>query len=347
MGLFSRLFSKSSDDFLAKGDEYFSTQRYFDARCQYEDGLQFHLSKSGGSDTDSVSALFSAKIAQSNAEMAALNISEAEYAISRGAGAKATEHLELALTLTTDAKLRQKAQQMLKSVDAQGGEVPVEAAETSAGHCQSCSSSAPSHQTQSSDEAGDLSNHDYYHLLIRQLPEEVYERYAVLDDDFAEMYLAASRDDHLHALNLLDNLKQKPDRDIFCYEKGMILHRVGRVAESEKFLRESCSSNPHNPLPKIGLVLLLIEAQRPLEAVDILDIMITDGILPEQAVLLRGDVALMLGDLPGAIDRFGSLLQTPYAKPAAEKLHEILIYTGRKEEAAAVFKKYLGGCSKH
>jgi predicted negative regulator of RcsB-dependent stress response len=84
-----------------------------------------------------------------------------------------------------------------------------------------------------------------------------------------------------------------------------------------------------NPLPRIGLALLLIDGHRMDEAAEFLDNMISDGILTEQAIILRGDVCLMCGDYSGAIDRFASLLATPYARPAAEKLHEVLLLSDR------------------
>jgi predicted negative regulator of RcsB-dependent stress response len=127
----------------------------------------------------------------------------------------------------------------------------------------------------------------------------------------------------------------------------MILHRLGRIADAEVSLREASGCNPVNPLPRIGLALLLIDGHRMDEAAGLLDNMISDGILTEQALMLRGDVCLISGDYSGAIDRFASLLATPYARPAAEKLHEVLLLSDRKQDAAVVYKKYLGGCSKH
>lgn len=347
MGFFSRIFSRSADDFMARGDELLAAERYYEARSQFEDGLQFHLAKAGGTDSDPVAAVFSARIAQSNTALAALNISEAEFATGRGARAKAVEHLELALSLTSDAILRQKAERMLSAVATETVDNRPAVAESSHGHCQSCSSAEPVKQTRGLDDGMDMSPHDYYHLLIRQLPEEVYERYAGMGDDFASMYLEASRDAHESALVLLERWNPGNDRDIYCYEKGMILHRLGRVVDAETWLREATGCNPANPLPRIGLALLLIDGHRLDEAADVLEIMMSDGILREQALMLRGDVCLMSGDYSGAIDRFCSLLDTPYARPAAEKLHEVLLRSDRKQDAAVVYKKYLGGCSKH
>jgi tetratricopeptide (TPR) repeat protein len=158
------------------------------------------------------------------------------------------------------------------------------------------------------------------------------------------MYLAASRDDHEKALVLLNEWYKGIDADIYMYEKGMILYRLGRVTESESCFRDAILQNAANPLPRLSLALLLIDGQRLDEAGLLLDVMIADDLLPGQAHMLRGDVALLGGDLEGALNRFAMLLTTPFARQAAEKLYEILLQSGRDQEAAAVFKKYLGGC---
>src|ERR1039457_4159913 len=121
MGFLSKLFSKSSEKFMARGDELLADQRFFEARGQYEDGLQFHLSK-GGEDSDSIAAAFASKIAESNTALAGLNINEAEFAIGRGATDKAIEHLELALTQTADRALRLKAEKLLSDLEKEIGE---------------------------------------------------------------------------------------------------------------------------------------------------------------------------------------------------------------------------------
>ena len=48
MGFISRLFSKSTDGFLKKGDSLFERQRFFEARRLYENGLQSLTGKGNG-----------------------------------------------------------------------------------------------------------------------------------------------------------------------------------------------------------------------------------------------------------------------------------------------------------
>ena len=158
------------------------------------------------------------------------------------------------------------------------------------------------------------------------------------------MFIAASRDSHKEALDLLEKWFDGSHRDIYCYEKGKLLHRLGRISESEKFLRESISENSRNPLPYLGLALLLVDDHRLDEAGRQLDAMIAGEIFTGQALMMRGEVFQLAGEADAAIGLYGKLLETSLARAAAEKLHELLLECNRQPEAAHIFKRYLGKC---
>ena len=69
--------------------------------------------------------------------------------------------------------------------------------------------------------------------------------------------------------------------------------------------------------------------------------MIAEHIMPEQALLLRADILEAVGDREGAVNQCLELLQTPYARAAAEKLYVNLMEIGRPDDATVIFKKYL------
>ena len=66
--------------------------------------------------------------------------------------------------------------------------------------------------------------------------------------------------------------------------------------------------------------------------------------MAEQAMLMRGEILELVGNLDEAVDQYSSLLTTPYARSAAEKLHDVLIKLDRHSDAALVFKQFLGKC---
>jgi tetratricopeptide (TPR) repeat protein len=338
MGFFSKIFSRGPEDHLAKGDGYFAAHSYYEARAAFEAGLQ---SCRGDDACADIAQKLESRIRETACAMAQLNLQEAEHAIRQGILEKALEHLELAKTLTDDAVIREKADRLLADLGEKTNDTEELAPPPS---CSSCSGHSPDTHVTASETDADLPLLEHYDLLIHQLPEEMQERYSSLGEDFACMFVAASRDGHQEALDLLEQWFNGSDRDIYCYEKGKILHRLGRVSEAESCLRAAISENSRNPLPHLGLALLLLEENRIEEAARHLDSMISDNIFAGQALMMRGEVFTLAGDTEAALQLYGKLLDTPLARAAAEKLHELLLETGRQPEAAHIYKRYLGKC---
>lgn len=342
MGFFKRLFARGPEDYLAKGDGYFAAHSFYEARTAFEAGLEACRGTNG---QDGMVQKLEARICDTKRAMAELNMQEAEHALRCGAIDKAAEHLELAKTLTDDARIREKADQLLAGIKEETNATEIIAPAAAAhGSCSSCSGGTCNESEAVPETDAELPVLEHYDLLIHQLPEEMYGLYSSLGEKFACMFIAASQDSHQEALDLLEGWFDGSHRDIYCYEKGKILHRLGRIGEAEACLRESIRENAHNPLPQLGLALLLIDDRRIAEAAAQLDSMISADIFTGQAMMMRGEIYQHVGDTEAAIQMFGRLLDTPLARAAAEKLHGLLLECDRKPEAAHIFKRYLGKC---
>jgi tetratricopeptide (TPR) repeat protein len=338
MNFLKKLFVRNPEDCVAKGDKLFAAGSFFEARLAYEEGLNCCQAEAT---CENVKSSITEKIENANRGLANLNIDEAQHSLSRGAIEKAIEHLELAKSLTRDAGVREKAELVLAGIV----EKPNDKAElASHSSCSSCSHISADPHAAVVDANNELEPMEHYQLLIHQLPEEMYEQYSELGEDFAYMFIAASQDQHNEALELLEKWHNGSHRDIYCYEKGKLLHRLGRVSESETCMLESIRENPVNPLPHLGLALLYIEENRLDEAARQIDSMIQSDIFTGQALMMRGEVFELSGDFEGAIRLYGGLLETPLARSAAEKLHGILMASNRQAEAAHIFKRYMGKC---
>ena len=338
MSFFKKMFARGPEDYLSKGNGYFAAHSYYEARTTFEAGLQSCQGKTG---QDDIAKQLEDRICETKRAMAELNIDEAEHALRRGAIDKAVEHLELAKSLTDDVKLHEKADHLLTGLEIISDNTEVLATTST---CSSCSNDFIDVHEASLEADMELPLLEHYDLLVHQLPEEMYERYSSFGEEFANMFIAASRDNHQEALDLLEKWFDGSHRDIYCYEKGKILHRLGRVSESEAYLRKSISENSHNPLPYLGLALLLIDDNRLDEAGQLLDTMIAGEIFTGQALMMKGEVFQLAGDNDAAIGLYGKLLDTPLARAAAEKLHELLLECGRQPEAAHIYKQYLRNC---
>ncbi|KAB0669845.1 hypothetical protein F6V30_13710 [Oryzomonas sagensis] len=341
MNILKKLFSKNPADLMARGDRLLMERHYFEARCAYEDARRLLSGSNGVQGVEGLSAVCEERIGSANRALAELNIGEAESALGRGLPDKALEHLGLAKSLTDDAVLREKAEGLVAlccgSDDEQKETVSVSG-------CSSCSSCAPEDLVTDDSSDVNMSQMEYYDLLIQQLPREMYSRYSDLGEEFASMYVIASGNRHGDALELLEAWYTGSDRDIYCYEKGMILFRLGHVDAAETNFRDAIGANAANSLAHLGLALLLIEGRRLHEAGQQLEVMMSAGILAEQSHLLRADVHVLAGDTDRAIDMYSGLLTTPSARMAAERLRDVLVQCGRSNDAAYIVRRYLGGC---
>jgi len=331
----SRWFSKSPSDLLTKGDRYMESDSFFDARTCYEDGLKLCSDDDSGGDLKTV---LTERIDAANLKLAERNLYEAECAYSRGDALKAIDHLELVKTLTYDPTLREKAEKLILDFSQPDS---VQGEQINISSCASCAGSSGGECADSTPSDDSMPLLEYYELLIHQLPADQYQRYAELGEDFAGAYVAASRDEHREALSGFEKCFDTLPQDIYWYEKGKVLHRLGNDREAEQHLRTAIQLNSTNSLAWFTLALVLRESNRFQEALTTVEAMAAEHILPEQALLLRADIFEATGDHEGAVNQYVELLQTPYARAAAEKLYEILLEIGRQSDAAVIYKKYL------
>lgn len=343
MGLFDKLFSRKPDDFLDKGNKQLAAGNFYEARCCYEDGK-----RACGNDVqhDNLVQAFDLKIAEANHGLAILNIGEAEHAKAAGNLQKAKEHCELAKTLTSDPSVREKADLLAVTFDKKINDTKALETQSSCSSCSSCSTDNHSTSASSVVDDSDLDPRVLYELLIHQLPEEMFQIYSSLGEDFAYMFIAASRDQHEYALELLEKWHVPGNNDdIYWNEKGKIVHRLGNGAEAEVCFLNSLKANSNNHLPYLGLALLLFEEQRFPELKNLLEDMISSDIFAGQSIMMMGEMFQITGQVEKALETFAQLLKTGLAKAAAEKIFEILQQQNRYDEASAVRKKYLSSCS--
>lgn len=332
MSFLKRLFSKSPADLLAKGDRYMESDSFFDARTCYQDGLELCA------DNGDLKPAFIEKIDFANLKLAELNLQEAQFVYERGEVVKAIDHLELVKTLTYDPRLREKAERLLLEY-AQEEDLPVVPVASSG--CASCGGSSAVECGDSLPLDESLPLMEYYELLIQQIPEGQSQRYADLGEEFAYAYISASRDEHHEALAGFEKCRSSIPPDIFWYEKGKVQHRLGEDGLAEQSFRTALELNEANPLVWLTFALFLRENNRFQDSLVLVDQMVERQIMAEQALLLRAEIWEVCGEHDRAVDQYVELLQTPYARAAAERLYGVLQDVGRHNDAAVIFKKYL------
>lgn len=336
-----KLFKKDSGHFQERGDRLFAENRFAEARHEYEEAL--HRLNEGTADAAEQKRYLQQQLRAAGNGLAQLNLVEAEHAMQLGDQQKAQEHVDLALVQADDETIRGNARQLLSRMvqkEPQTPSIPMK------NH--SCSGCGSTHDQLSQDAEAPidfLSLNDRFELLIHPLPGDLPDRYRQLGEEFAYAYTAVHDGRVAEGLEIFHKLSAQGENDILNYEVALITFQEGRFKECESLLRRALSLNPQNALCLLTLVQLVIETGRVPEAVPILEGMIADGHLPDQASLMLADVRMALGQTDAALDQCLQALGYPSAaRAAAERAIPILESMGRGGDAQALAKRYLKGC---
>jgi tetratricopeptide (TPR) repeat protein len=335
-----KLFNKDHRYYLEKGEKYFRDERYADARNAFSEALQ--KLERGSAEASSLQVLIEKKLSDASNRLAMLNLSEAEHASTSGEIAKAMDHLRLVIELAEDVILREKAENLLTSLDP---DLPAKHAEANHHSCNGCSDDFGKTTEDCHVTSDSLAIEDRFEVYIQTLPGNLPQRYADLGEKFAYGYLLNRDGDSEGALKVFEELSAEEENDILDYEMALLFYRNGDHIKCEKLLHRALELNGLNPLCHLGLVQLLCETGRAVEAVPLLKHMIDMRVLPDQARLLLGDVCLMLDDEMGAMDNFTALITSPnLAREAAARVIPLLEKHGRGEDATYLSKRFAKRC---
>lgn len=339
MSFLKNLFSRDFRYYRERGERLVQAERYAEAREAFLAALE-RLDAVSEEERD-VEREIRARTAFCGNSLASLNLEEAAHALNGGDSRKAEDHLRLAIELAEDVTIREKAENLLHSL-AREGEVAPQA--QTGESCSGCGTNGCKTDTESDSHEGGLSLGEKFELLIQTLPGNLPERYAGLGEKFATGYVRANDGETAAALEIFEELTDREENDILLYETAVLHHREGDAAASERLLRRAFDLNRVNPLCSLALVQLLTEAARFDEAIPVLQHMIAESILPEQARLFLGDVYQRLGEEEKAIDQYANALSSPLQREAAERLVPLLERRGRTDEAAGLSRRFLKGC---
>jgi tetratricopeptide (TPR) repeat protein len=335
-----RLFRKDPTQLKERGDRHFVQGRYAEARHEYEDAL--NILQDNSDDTNKLRCYLQSQLVAAGNELAAINLDEAEFARIRGDNAKAQEHAELAMEQAEDEAIREKARIFLDSLS---GHESQPQPKSPSHNCSGCGTHSHSEEVSIESTNDYLSLSERFELLIQPLPGNLPERYRNLGEEFAFAYTAIHEERLDEGLRILNKLSEIKSSDIVDYEIAIIHFHQGRLNECESLLRHALTINEANPLCHLGLVQLLLETGRFAEAIPLLERMISDAHLPDQATIMLGEVLQVTGNDDAALMHFIQGLNYPSAaRAAAERAIPLLNKQGRTSDAAAIAKQYLKGC---
>ena len=338
--MFGKFFSRDYRYYVSQGDKFLAAERFADARTAFDDALE--KMNSDKIDDAALVADIKGKMVLAGDRLGLTNLEEAEHAFQSGIASKAREHIHLVMQLAEDVTTREKAEILLRRI---AEEEAGEPAAPPVHGCATCNGASPESVENSGISDEQLSSDDRFYLAIQTLPQELSRRYAGLGEEFAYAYLTAHGVDGDDALSLFHKLNTSGESDIYHYEISLIYFRKGDLAHCEHHLQRAIELNGANPLCWLALAQLHADTGRFQEALQLLDHMVANRFLPDQARSLQGDIYQSIGAVDKAIDCYTELLASPgAARIAAERLVPLLESQGRSDEAEFLFKKYLKGC---
>lgn len=333
-----KLFKKDYSKYKERGDRLFQEGRYAEARHEYDEA--FALLKSDTS--PEVRDYLSGQIRTAGNHLATMNLQEAVHSFRSGNVAKAIEHAELALEQAEDETIRGNAEDFIQKL-----ELPAPTPEPhSQGHsCNSCSGSHAATAATSDSTTDFLPLMERFELLVQTLPGDLPDRYRQMGERFAYAYMAVHDERLEEGYTILTELSREQKSDILEYEIAIIDFQSHRQADCEKRLNAALSIHPGNSLCHLAMVQLLLDTGRLPKAADNLKQMIRSGMMADQALVMLGDVLVMMGETDAALGKYVEALDLPsVAKIAAQKAVPLLEGMGRTADSQALAKRYLKGC---
>ncbi len=274
-----------------------------------------------------------------------LNLAEGLACRRAGDEARAGEHFALAAGQAQSEDLRQRIQLAQKAALLQDDtDSPPAAEAVSCGS--SCSSCGPqTSETLLPDEEPDATIR--LDLILGTYPPEWSNRYREMNELFLNAFLRAHEGGDKEALSLFGKIPEQERNDLYYFERGALLARLGDKAGGIRDLLKALSIDPHHLLALETLVSLGPDEKTALALEERLLTMVQQGAAP---VFAHGQLAVLQarrGELDGALEHGLQAVAAGWAEPATvHMVASLLERRGRIDEAETLWGKLgTGGCS--
>ncbi|BCR05021.1 hypothetical protein DESUT3_20900 [Desulfuromonas versatilis] len=199
--------------------------------------------------------------------LAELNLGEGEACLRGGDQVRAAEHFDLALQQARSQSLKSAvtaARERLGSTTAAAAVRTPPASPAAHGSCADCRpASATQEQLEDQD---DLDTETRLELILASYPQELAERCHELSGTFLEAFLLAHEGREPEAMERFEQVAMGNRDDLFYFERGSLLGRLGQVDQACSDLERAAQLNPGHPLVLETLITLELTAGRDASA---------------------------------------------------------------------------------
>jgi tetratricopeptide (TPR) repeat protein len=270
--------------------------------------------------------------------LAELNLSEGEACLRGGDLARAMEHFALAAEKARNVNLAQRAAAALVADFSAG---PAETAKSDPG-C--CPTGCTPPTTPESVEDSPLDPQTRFDLILASYPPTLAERYEGMGDLFRQAFLLAHDGRAEEALSLFERIASADRNDLYHFERGALLARIGEKDSACRHLEEALVLNPDN-LPALELLIgFLLTHGHHAEA----EKRLTEAISRQMGLpFCHGRLALLLarrGDTDGALRHgFAAVSLAGCDLETIQLTASLLENAGRLAEAESLLERLSGG----
>lgn len=193
-------------------------------------------------------------------QLAVINRDEYEACLRAGEIDKAAEHLTLARQQVRSEELRQSLEALVLNNALTPPVAPKDIPRpVVSGGCASCSSHGGGHAEMPAETVGEPPAFDReirLELVLASYPADLTPRYSQIDGPFLEAFLLAHEGHSTDALILFEDVPPGQRDDLYHFERGALLARIGNGEEALQDLNEAVDLNPAHELALESLVQL-------------------------------------------------------------------------------------------
>ncbi len=209
-------------------------------------------------------------VAAAGDALAEMNIREGESLLRAGDPVRAREHFTLASTQARHPGLLEKAGHLLSSPAKEISSLPIAPAAC-------CPTGCSGETVVNMSPADALDAQTHLDLLLCSYSSDIAGRYAGLTGAFLQAFILAHEGKSEEALEFFEKVPEKERNDLFFFERGSLLARMGGDAAAIADLECALAINPHLELASQTLVTLDLTLGRHKAAEERLQRMLQEG----------------------------------------------------------------------
>jgi len=335
MGLLNRIFTKSPQDHERKGDVFYRTKVWGQAKIEYESAL-YKLEKKSVPRTDDVMRLRE-KLGRSTEALALSHKRDGEEMMDSDCFEEALEIFTLALELTHDPDLEHQLKDLVKRAEQMLLMDSQEEMTDFYGYKEEA-------EEDPSPSVGD----DYFLALISAMPPHIQTKYQDYGRTFREGYTALNRGEFARAAELLSKAMDEqsfPDTYI-PLELATARMNLGMTEEAEELLAGFLQHHPDS-LPAYNALCLIYwekgEYDRAEALIDSCPGEIADSV---EVFLLRGETLYQAARYEDTRDFYGQILERHgWNEFVARELAKVQEALGEKMNAREIYSRILSECT--